>query len=177
MQYSLVNIDGAYLIKQRKVADERGYFSRNFSRDFIKTLNPKSDIMQCSESWNHKKGTIRGLHYQMFPYEEIKLIRCLKGKLFDVIVDLRKDSPSYLNCYSIVLTEFDGIQLYIPKGVAHGFQTLDNDTVIGYTMIEGEYNREAASGIRWNDASFSIDWPQDVSCISSRDANYPDFNK
>ena len=138
-------IEGAWLLVQPKHADNRGYFSRNYCQKSIVQHGLSGGFIQASESWNFEQGTLRGLHYQRSPFEEIKLVRCIKGSLFDVILDLRPNSPTYLNHFTIELEAFDGKMLYIPKGVAHGFMTLEDNTVISYSMLEGEYSKEHAS--------------------------------
>ncbi|MCV2885433.1 dTDP-4-dehydrorhamnose 3,5-epimerase family protein [Aestuariibacter sp. AA17] len=171
-----LNIDGAYLLQQTRHEDERGYFSRSYCKSTMQSQSLATTVIQQSESYNKKPFTLRGMHFQSAPYEEVKLIRCLQGKLYDVILDLRPDSPTYLQHYATELSAFDGQMIYVPKGVAHGFMTLQKNTVIGYSMLEGEYSAEHASGVRWNDSAFNIAWPEYSNIvISERDRSYKDY--
>lgn len=168
-------LKGAFIIELERLDDERGFFARTFCQREFKEhgLNPK--IVQCNMSFNRKKGTLRGMHYQAFPYEEAKLIRCTKGAIYDVIVDLRSDSLTFKQWFAVDLTDENRRMLYIPGGFAHGFQTLDNNTEVFYLMSEF-YHPECAKGIRWNDPTFRIEWRIENPIISKRDLQYPDFN-
>ncbi|MGJ8682418.1 dTDP-4-dehydrorhamnose 3,5-epimerase family protein [Paraglaciecola sp.] len=172
MKVKQTNISGACVLTQHKHADERGYFSRNYCQKTFTDLGLSGGFIQSSESWNTNKGTLRGLHFQSSPYEEVKLVRCIKGKLFDVILDLRKSSKTYLQHFCIELKALDGNIIYVPKGVAHGFLTLEEDTVIGYSMLEGEYSAQHATGVRWDDPKFKIEWPFSPTVISEKDASF-----
>lgn len=165
---------GAYVIEIEKHEDERGFFARSWCvREFsAKGLDPH--IVQCDVSFNRLKGTLRGLHYQIPPHAEVKLVRCNKGSLFDVIVDLRKDSPTFLKWVGIELTAANHRMLYIPKLFAHGFQTLEDDTEIFYQMSEF-YEPAAARGIRWNDPNLGINWPDGDRTMSQKDQAYPNL--
>lgn len=170
------SIDGAWLIEQHKHVDDRGSFSRSYCKEWLAKQGLSQDMIQCSESWNRKASTLRGMHYQISPFEETKMIRCLKGELYDVIIDLRPQSPTYMQYYATTLKAFDGNQVYAPTGVAHGFMTLCDDTIVGYTMLEGKYSVSHARGVRWNDPAFNIVWPEETPVvISDRDAHYPDY--
>ena len=164
---------GAYVIEVEKHEDERGFFARSWcAREFAaKGLDPH--LVQCNVSFNKRKGTLRGLHYQIPPHGEVKLVRCTKGSLVDVIVDLRKDSPTFLKWFAVELTATNHRMLYIPKLFAHGFQTLEDDTEIFYQMSEF-YEPAASKGLRWNDPRLGITWPLDERIISSRDTSYLD---
>lgn len=175
MKFVETPISGAYLINQTIQTDDRGGFARNYCKNAFIQNGLSNEFIQSSESWNHKKGTLRGMHFQHAPFEEIKLVRCLKGELFDVLIDLRTDSPTYLKHFSVQLSAFDGQLVYLPKGVAHGYLTLTDDCIVGYSMLEGEYSPAHADGVRWNDPRFSINWPFHPKIISSRDDNYPDY--
>ena len=174
MKFRETNLKGAYLIKLDKLYDERGFFARSYClREFEKhNLNPR--VVQCNVSYNHKKGTLRGMHYQVSPYNEAKLVRCTKGSIYDVIIDLRIESPSFKKHFSVILSSENRKMLYIPEKFAHGFITLEDNTEVFYQMSEF-YAPDSAIGYRWNDSAFGIDWPIDVTIISDRDRNYPDF--
>jgi dTDP-4-dehydrorhamnose 3,5-epimerase len=174
MHFIPTPLQGAYIIKLQQLEDERGFFARTWcQREFLNHgLDPS--LVQCNVSFNHKKGTIRGMHFQLPPHAETKLVRCIKGKIYDVIVDLRPDSETYLQWTAVDLTAENRRALYIPKGFAHGFQALENNTEVFYQMSDF-YSPSHACGFRWNDPSFRIDWPEIVSVISERDQTYPDF--
>jgi len=167
-------LQGAYVIEVEKHEDERGFFARSWcAREFAdKGLDPH--LVQCNVSFNKRKGTLRGLHYQIPPHAEVKLVRCTKGSLFDVIVDLRKDSPTFLKWVGVELTASNHRMLYIPKLFAHGFQTLEDNTEIFYQMSEF-YEPAASKGLRWNDPRLGISWPDIGGVMSQRDQTYPDL--
>ena len=168
-------IEKPILIKTKNYLDIRGDFSRFFCKDISKKLKINKNIVQVSISNNLKKGTIRGMHYQKYPYMEDKYVSCVNGKLFDVIVDLRKHSKNYLNSYYYVLSEKNKNTLYIPKGFAHGFQTLVDNTIIIYGMTK-PYKKEFQAGVRYNDPKLNISWPLNKIIISKKDKNF-DFIK
>jgi dTDP-4-dehydrorhamnose 3,5-epimerase len=174
MLFTETILKGAYVIDAEKLEDERGFFARSFCvGEFEKHgLNPR--LVQCNISYNIKKGTLRGMHYQKAPYAEAKLVRCTRGAIYDVIVDLRPDSPSFKMNVGIRLDESNRIMLYIPEGFAHGFITLEDDSEVFYQMSEF-YSPQHAAGFRWNDPFFRIQWPLEVAVISERDKTYPDF--
>src|SRR5574337_223280 len=167
-------LQGAYVIELEKREDERGFFARSWcAREFVsKGLDPH--LVQCNVSFNKLKGTLRGLHYQTPPHAEVKLVRCTRGSLFDVIVDLRKDSPTFLQWVGIELTATNHRMLYIPKRFAHGFQTLEDNTEIFYQMSEF-YEPAASKGLRWNDPRLGINWPDAGGVMSQKDQTYPDL--
>ena len=167
---------GVYIIEIEKYEDERGFFARTWDKNQIKEMGLDDSIIQSSMSYNRKKGTIRGMHYQIKPFEETKLVRCTKGKIFDVIIDLRKDSETFKKWISIELSENNHRTLYIPKGFAHGFQTLEDNTEIIYDISQ-TYNPEYSNGIRWNDKIIGIKWPLEVTMISKKDSMNPYFDK
>jgi len=138
--------------------------------------NLNCNFVQSSISFNNKKYTLRGMHYQTNPYEEEKLVRCSKGKIFDVIIDIRKNSKTFKKWIGVELSEKNLRMIYIPKGMAHGFLTLEGNTEIVY-QISQYYSLEHSNGIRWNDPKFSIKWPNEISILSEKDKNYPDFNE
>jgi len=166
---------GAFLIQPELQEDERGFFTRTWCvREFERNgLDPR--LVQCSVSFNRFRGTIRGMHYQRPPAAETKLVRCTHGAVYDVILDLRPDSPTFERWHACELTQTNHCGVYIPQGVAHGFQTLENDTELFYQISEF-YTPSSAAGIRWNDPRFAIQWPVSGECrMSSKDRSYSDF--
>ncbi|GAA0366634.1 dTDP-4-dehydrorhamnose 3,5-epimerase [Bowmanella denitrificans] len=174
MNVQYLKIDGAALINLERHCDGRGYFRRNYCALWMKEHGFSALPLQISESFNTHQFTLRGMHLQSAPHEEVKLVSCIKGKLFDVIIDLRPLSKSYLQSYWVELSEFDDLCLYVPKGVAHGFMTLVDNTIIEYKIFEGTYSPEHARGISWNDPVLDkIPWPAAPQVISERDSSYP----
>lgn len=176
MIFRETDLPGAYVIDLDRHADERGFFARAWCRREFEArgLNPR--LVQCNISYNAERGTLRGMHYQAPPHEEAKLVRCTRGRIYDVIVDLRRDSPAFTRHVGIELNDRNRTMLYVPEGVAHGFLTLEDDTEVFYQMSTF-YAPEAARGVRWNDPAFAIDWPAPVRQVKARDANYPDFTE
>jgi dTDP-4-dehydrorhamnose 3,5-epimerase len=175
MKFTPLNqVQGAFLIEVERMSDERGFFARSFcSQELEKQgLNPR--LVQCSVSYNHKAGTLRGMHYQTKPYEEAKVVRCTMGALFDVMVDLRPDSPTFRQWCAHELTAENRKALYIPEGCAHGFLTLTDATEILYQISEF-WSPPNGAGVRWNDPAFGIAWPSTPKIMAPRDASYPDF--
>ena len=174
MIFTEATLAGAYIIEPERREDERGFFARTWcQREFeAHGLNPS--LAQCNISYNKVKGTLRGMHFQAPPYQEVKLIRCTMGAIYDVIIDLRPESPTFVNHFGVTLTPQGRNMLYIPEGFAHGFLTLADDTEVFYQMSEF-YAPNYGRGVRWNDPAFGIKWPAEVTVISERDANYPDF--
>jgi len=154
--------------------DSRGFFGRSFCRrEFMEHgLDPCVD--QCNVSFNKRRGTLRGMHYQAAPHQEAKLVRCTRGAIFDAIIDLRPESSTFKRHFSITLSEQNLLMLYIPEGFAHGFQTLEDDTEVFYQMSKG-FHPEAARGVRWNDPAFAIEWPSAERIMNERDRNYSNF--
>jgi len=169
-------LKGAFIIKPERLEDERGFFARTWCQREYEAHGLNSRLVQCNISFNEKAGTLRGMHYQAAPYEEAKLVRCTQGAIYDAIIDLRPESPTFKQYTAIVLTAQNRKMLYVPEGFAHGFLTLEDHTEVFYQMSEF-YAPEYARGIRWNDPAFNIQWPADVQIISDRDQNLPDFNK
>jgi dTDP-4-dehydrorhamnose 3,5-epimerase len=167
-------LPGAYVIEPERHQDIRGYFARTFCQKEFAEAGLDTRIAQCSVSFNARKGTLRGLHYQLPPFEEVKMVRCSRGAIYDVIVDIRPSSSAFKKYFSIELNEQNGKMLYIPAGFAHGFQTLCDDTEVAYQMSES-YSAEHSRGVRWNDPAFGIPWPDAERIILERDQNYPDF--
>jgi len=174
MKFFETKLKGAFIIEPERMDDERGFFARLFcSKEFQHHgLNPK--LVQCNISFNKKKGTLRGMHYQPPPYEEEKLVYCSRGAIYDVIIDLRSESPTFMEWLASELMADNYSLLYIPQGFAHGFQTLEDNTDVIYHMGEF-YVPESARGVRWNDPAFGIQWPDDHRIISPRDQQYSDF--
>jgi dTDP-4-dehydrorhamnose 3,5-epimerase len=174
MIFTETKLKGAFVIELEKLIDERGFFARTYCfREFeAHGLNPR--VVQCNMSYNLKKGTLRGMHYQVPPFEEAKLVRCTRGAIHDIIVDIRPDSPTFKDYCSLQLTADNKLALYIPEGFAHGFLTIEDNTEIFYQMSEF-YSPESARGFRWNDPAFAIPWPASIEVISERDRTYPDF--
>jgi dTDP-4-dehydrorhamnose 3,5-epimerase len=164
-------IAGAYVIQPEPCDDERGFFARTFcAREFeLHGLNPR--IAQCSISFNARKGTLRGMHYQVAPHAETKLVRCTRGGIYDVLVDLRTDSPTNGEWIAVELTSENRKTIFVPEGVAHGFQTLQDGAEVLYQMSEFHY-ADCARGRRWNDPAFDIRWPSWPTVISEKDANF-----
>jgi dTDP-4-dehydrorhamnose 3,5-epimerase len=174
MKFTPTKIPGAYLIEIQPITDERGFFARSFCADEFQQHGLNSDFVQCNVSFTAKRGTIRGMHYQVSPNTEAKLVRCTRGGIYDVILDLRPESPTFKQWVATELTSDNRQMFYIPPGCAHGFQTLIDDTEVFYQM-SGVYSVDATRGVRWNDSAFGIEVPLAVSIISDRDRNYPDF--
>lgn len=172
MKISPLGIDGAFLIEMEEFKDERGSFARQFCKKELAEYGLEFDIKQCNLSKNSKKGVLRGLHYQKDPYPEIKMVSCFKGKIYDVLADIRPQSPTYLKWIATELSEDNGKMLYIPSGVAHGFQTLEDNSVVYYQLGEF-FMPEYYNGVRWNDPKLGIEWPIGENIIiNERDANY-----
>jgi dTDP-4-dehydrorhamnose 3,5-epimerase len=165
---------GGCLIHLESVRDDRGFFARTFCVEEFSVRGLETNYPQHSVSYSVRKGTLRGMHYQREPHSEVKLVRCLKGAIWDVIIDIRKDSPTYRRWQAFELSGSNNRQIYIPKGFAHGFQTLSDDTEVSY-LISELYVPESASGIRHDDPSFDITWPLPVTAISEKDLRWPNF--
>ena len=174
MIFTDTRVRGAVVIEPEPIADERGFLARCFcAREFeARGLNPR--LVQCSISLTKMKGTLRGLHFQRPPHAEVRLVRCTAGALYDVIVDLRPESPTFRRYFGIELSARNHKMLYVPEGFAHGLQTLEDDTEVVYQMSEF-FAPDAVAGVRWNDPVFAIRWPLEVTVICERDRTYPDF--
>lgn len=172
MIFEETKLKGAYLINLEKKEDNRGFFARSFCEKEFKTHNLKLPVKQSNILYNKKKGTLRGMHYQYAPYEEIKLVTCIKGTIQDVIIDLRSDSSTYCKWLKVELSAENYTSLYIPKGFAQGFQTLYDETIVLYNMSEFYYP-ESARGVRYNDPRFKIKWPIKKIILSDRDKAHP----
>lgn len=174
MIFSPVDLVGAYHLSVARHEDERGFFARTWCRDELIEKDLDSALEQCSISFNSRAGTLRGMHYQLEPFQETKIVRCTSGSIYDVIIDLRPGSVSYLCSVGFELSAENRNALYIPKGCAHGFLTLQDNTEVFYHISE-KYSPENARGVRFDDPLFDIDWPGEVTVINDRDANYENF--
>jgi len=171
-----VPLRGAWLIDVERIEDERGFFARTWSAEELAAAGLSTTLVQCSISFNHRRGTLRGMHYQADPHGETKLVRCTMGAVWDVVVDLRRQSPTFRQWFGAELSAENRRTLYIPPGFAHGFITLTDATEVLYQMGT-PYVPEAARGVRWNDPAFGIDWPFAPAVIAERDARYADFGE
>ncbi len=172
MKIKPLAIEGAYLVEQERFCDARGFFSRQFCVNEMAKYGIDFQIRQCNVSGNLHKGTLRGMHYQKEPYPEIKMVSCMQGSVYDVIVDIRPDSKTYLKWQATELSLDNGKAIYIPSGVAHGFQTLSDNAVVFYQLGEF-FHPDYYDGVRWNDPKLNIEWP-DCECriINERDSSY-----
>jgi dTDP-4-dehydrorhamnose 3,5-epimerase len=171
--FTETKLGGAYVIEPERHQDERGFFARTWCEQEFARNGLQARWVQCNISFNAQRGTLRGLHYQMAPYEEIKL-RCTMGAIHDVIVDLRVDSPTFRQWLAFELTARNRLMLFVPAGFAHGFQTLTDDSEVFYQM-SAFYAPASAHGVRWDDPAFGIRWPEAERLISQRDRSFPDF--
>ena len=160
------------MVEIERIEDDRGFFARSFCQDEFRARGLAPVVAQCNVSWNRRRGTLRGLHYQAAPHEEAKLVRCTRGAVWDVIVDLREGSPTRLLWHAVELNAENRTALYIPAGFAHGFQTLVHDTEVLYQMGEF-YHADLSRGLRWNDPALGIAWPLADPILSERDRTYP----
>jgi dTDP-4-dehydrorhamnose 3,5-epimerase len=176
MKFTPLALQGAYVVEIDRHEDERGFFARTWDRDEFAALGLPGEVVQCSVSRNTLAGTLRGLHFQAAPHAETKLVRCTRGTIYDVIVDLRVDSPTHTHWVAVELDAGRANALFVPRGFAHGFQTLRDDSEVFY-MMSTPYVAEASTGVRWDDPAFGIDWPPAVSRVMSpRDAAWPDYD-
>jgi len=167
-------LKGALIIEPERFEDERGFFARTWCKREFEDHGLNSHLAQCNISFNKSKGTLRGMHYQSAPHAEAKLVRCTRGSIYDVIIDIRPDSETFKHWFAVELNRDNHKMLFIPENFAHGFLTLEDHTEVFYQMSEF-YNAESTRGIRWDDPAFFIQWPAAVSVISDRDRDYPDF--
>jgi len=174
MIFKELKIKGAYSIDPEKKEDERGFFARVFCNQAFAEKGLAGRVMQTNISYSKKAGTVRGMHYQVAPYAEAKLIRCIYGSLYDVIIDLRSDSPTFKQWVGVKLNASTRQMIYVPEGCAHGFQTLADHTEALY-QVSSSYTPEAERGVRWDDPAFGIKWPLPVSMISGKDKSHSLF--
>jgi dTDP-4-dehydrorhamnose 3,5-epimerase len=165
---------GAFEIYPELINDNRGFFGRTWCQKEFEAHGLNSRLAQCSISFSKRKGTLRGMHYQIGEHAEAKLVRCTKGSVYDVVLDLRPQFPTFKSWIAVVLTGESRNMVYVPEGCAHGFLTLEDETEVFYQMSEF-YNAESARGVRWDDPAFQIEWPGKVEVISERDRTYPNF--
>lgn len=174
MRFKETPLPGAYLIDLEKRSDERGFFARLFCAEEFQAHGLESRFLQVNNSHSLKRGTLRGLHYQLEPLAETKLVRCVKGSLYDLILDLRSSSTTFGHSFGATLSAENRLMMYVPKGFAHGFLTLEDDVELLY-FVSQRYSRELERGVRWNDPQFQMQWPFPPTIISERDQQHPDF--
>lgn len=176
MIFNETPLPGSYVIELEKRGDERGFFARLFCVKEFADKGLESTFVQVNNSFSKDKGTLRGLHYQLPPCAETKIVRCIQGSFFDVILDLRENSPTFGKSFGAILSKENRHMMYVPKGFAHGFLTLEPNSEVLYLVSE-PYSKELERGIRWNDPHFKIEWPEYPTVISERDQHHPDFEK
>ena len=175
MKFTETKLKGAFIIDLERLEDDRGFFARAWCKNEMEQHGCSADLKQANLSLSKKKGTLRGMHYQISPHEESKLVRCTRGALYDVIIDLRRDSTTYKQSIGVELTADNQRMLFVPEGFAHGFITLEDETEAFYLVTEF-YTPGAEKGIRYNDPALAIEWPIPVAEISDKDATWPDFS-
>ncbi len=175
MIFSKTRLKGVFIIELEKHEDERGYFARAWCKKEFKASGLNSNLAQANTALSLHKGTLRGMHYQIAPYQETKIIRCIRGAVFDVVIDLRPNSISYCEWLGVELSSENHTMLYVPEGFAHGYQTLKNNAEVFY-LVSQFYAPDAERGVRWDDPVFNIEWPETSDLvISEKDNNWPDF--
>lgn len=174
MIFTETALKGAWIIDPQRIDDERGFFARSFCREEFAAHGLETEVAQCNISYNKAKGTLRGMHFQLLPRTEAKLVRCTRGAIYDVLIDLRPASATFRQWTAVELTGNNHRSLYIPEGFAHGFQTLEDDSEVFYQMYE-YFAPDCAAGVRWDDPAFGIAWPLANPVISAKDRSYPDF--
>jgi len=175
MKFTETSVSGAYLVEPEPRGDDRGFFARLWCQDEFAAHGLTAEFVQCNDSFSVRRGTLRGLHYQIAPYAEVKLVRCVRGSVFDVLVDLRPDSPTFKRWFGAELTSKNRQMLYVPEGCAHGYLTLQDESEVVYPVTR-PYRPEAERGIRWNDPQFGISWPDAGSLtMSPKDERWPDY--
>ena len=175
MTFLETTLAGAYIIEPQDIADDRGFFARVFCSKELRAHGLRSEVAQANMAYSRQKGTLRGLHFQLPPHAEVKIIRCTKGSIYDVIVDLRPSSPTWKRWFGVELTQSNHRMLYVPEGFGQGYVTLEDDTEMCYNTSEF-YHPEVASGVRYDDPAFKIVWPVDISVISMQDRRWPDYS-
>lgn len=174
MKFITVPLQGVCVIEVEPIADERGFFARTWDAQEFRSRGLNPHLAQCSISVNKTKGTLRGMHYQEQPFAEAKVVRCCSGAIYDVIVDVRRASPTHRKWFAVELSAANHKMLYVPEGVAHGFQTLMDEVEVSYQISE-VYKPESARGVRWNDPLFGIEWPISDAIVSERDRTFPNY--
>lgn len=175
MRFEPAGLDGAWLVDLDRHEDERGFFARIWCAEEFRSRGLADRLSQCSVSHNRRAGTLRGMHYQAAPHEEARVVRCIAGAIFDVLIDLRPSSATFMQWVGTELTSDNRRALYVPPGFAHGFQTLRDDTEVLY-LIDEPFDAALARGVRWDDPAFKIQWPLPPAILSERDRGYPDFH-
>jgi dTDP-4-dehydrorhamnose 3,5-epimerase len=175
MRFTDTPVGGAFLVDPQLMTDERGFFARLWCRDELAARGLAADFVQCNNSFSVHRGTLRGLHYQAAPHAEAKLVQCVKGRVWDVLVDLRPDSPTYTQWFGAELSADNRRMLYVPEGCAHGYLTLEDASEVVYP-VSHRYHPDAERGVRWNDPRFGIEWPiRDALTLSPKDRQWPDY--
>lgn len=176
MRFIPLELKAAYVIEFEPINDHRGFFARTFCQKEFQEKGLVSNFVQCNIAWNKAKGTLRGMHWQAAPHCEVKLVRCDRGAIYDVIIDLRPELATYCKWVAVELTSDNKKMLYVPEGFAHGYQTLEPDTEVSY-LVSSFYTPEAQRGVRWNDPAFGISWPISEPVLSEKDRSHPDFER
>jgi dTDP-4-dehydrorhamnose 3,5-epimerase len=177
MKFQKAMLEGVWHITLDRKTDERGFFARTWCKEEFEKQGLDAQISQCSTAFNAKKATLRGMHFQKAPFGEIKMISCARGAVYDVLLDLRPESKTFCKWMAVILSEDDSQILYVPEGIAHGYQTLTHESQLFYQMNR-PYEPSAASGVRWNDPTFDISWPEVPDRImSDKDSSWPDFKR
>ena len=176
MKFLETELKGAYVIELDRREDERGFFARTFCKNIFDEQGLPGEVVQTNISYNARRGTLRGMHYQAAPFAEAKLVQCVQGSLYDVIIDLRSDSETYCQWIGVELSAAKGRMLYVPEGFAHGFQTLEDNTAVYYHMFQ-YFAPYLARGVRWDDPAFGIKWPLEDPIISEKDRQLPDYER
>lgn len=174
MKFTPTPVHGAYVIDVNRIGDDRGYFGRLWCEKEMREQGLVAVIRQSNIGFSPQAGTLRGLHYQRPPHQEVKIVRCTRGRVFDVVVDLRPDSPTYCQWHGVELNPDNGSMLYVPEGCATGYLTLEDDSEIYYNTSEF-YAPQHATGVRWDDPAFGIEWPGEIRVLSDNDKRWPDF--
>lgn len=174
MIFTETKLSGAFLIELERHNDMRGFFAPSWSEKEFAERGLVSHFVESNISFSHKRGTLRGMHYQAAPHGQVKLVRCTTGAIYDVIIDLRPDSPTFKQWTAVELTARNHLMLYVPLDFAHGYQTLEDDTEMTY-QVSSPYHPVSSKGVRWNDPAFGVTWPEDERVIIERDQRYPDF--
>ena len=174
MKFEPTSLPGAFVVNLDRMEDERGFFARTVCQEEFAANGMHTDFAQSSVSFNKREGTLRGMHFQKSPHEETKLVRCTMGAIYDVIVDLRPGSPTVTRWFGLELSAANRKAVYVPKGFAHGFITLNDESEVLY-QISAEFRPESAAGVRWNDPAFAIEWPVEAVVMSRRDRSYSDY--
>jgi dTDP-4-dehydrorhamnose 3,5-epimerase len=175
VKFTESSLPGAYVVDIEPIEDDRGFFARTWCREEFQAFGLSGVVKQNSISFNRKRGTLRGMHYQAAPHEEVKLVRCTRGAIHDVILDLRVESPTFCRSFAVELSADNGRMVYVPAGFAHGFQALADQSEVFYQISE-PYRPGMGRGVRWNDPVFQIEWPIPNPILSARDRSFPDFS-